>query len=82
MKTEEQQIPPPDELGGVETTQETCTNTSSDGPTMEDKKRARTIEDRWAELQAERLAGEAAENLNPRDCYRHEYYLQVKKDAA
>ena len=82
MKTIEQQTPPPDELGGVETPKENFTITTSDGPPMEAKKRARTIEDRLAELQAERLAGEAAENLNPRDFYRHEYYLQVKKDAA
>ncbi len=82
MKTEEQQTPPPDELGGVETPQENFTITTSDGPPMEAKKRARTVEDRLAELQAERLADEAAENLNPRDFDRHEYYLHVKKHAA
>ena len=82
MKTEEQQIPPPDELGGVETPQENFTITTSDGPPMEAKKRARTVEDRLAELQAERLADEAAKTLNPRDFDRHEYYLHVKKDAA
>jgi hypothetical protein len=56
MKTEEQQTPPPDELGGVETPQENFTITTSDGPPMEAKKRARTVEDRLAEIQAERLA--------------------------
>jgi hypothetical protein len=66
----------------LETPQENFTITTSDGPPMEAKKRARTVEDRLAELQAERLADEAAEILNPRDFDRHEYYLHVKNDAA
>ena len=61
MKTQEQQTPTPEELVGGETPQENFTITTSDGPPIEAKKRARTVEERLADLQAERLADDAVE---------------------
>jgi len=61
MTTQEQQTPTPEELVGGETPQEDFTITNRDGPPIEAKKPGRTVEDRLAELQAERLADDAAE---------------------
>ncbi len=56
MTIQEQQTLTPEELVGGETPQENFTITTSDGPPIEVKKRTRTVEDRLAEIQAERLA--------------------------
>ncbi len=61
MTIQEQQTLTPEELVGGETPQENFTITTSDGPPIEAKKRTRTVEDRLAELQFERLADDAVE---------------------
>ncbi len=59
MTTQERQTPTPEELVGGETPQENFTITNRDGPPIEAKKPGRTVEERLADLQAERLADDA-----------------------